>query len=63
MYKTPSLNKKINMHAYIIKHAQNCMKFVQNGAITNGTPQKATEMKLIDVYCIVATTHRTNITK
>ena len=29
--KTSILNKKINMHAYLIKYAQ-------NGAFTNGTP-------------------------
>ena len=38
--KTPSSNKKINMHAYEVynKHAQNYTKYAQHGAFTNGTP-------------------------
>ena len=38
MQKTPILSKKINMHAYINKHAQNCTKNAKNVPFTNGTP-------------------------
>ena len=36
--KTPSLNKKINMHAYIINMYRITLKYTQNSAFTNGTP-------------------------